>query len=67
MINSQFQKDALAYRREARDMTKAGYERVGEGGGLLWQLERGCRIGHKIVDVRIALRGTSVWCKIEKV
>jgi len=65
MIGTQFQKDVLAARRETRDMEKAGYERVGEGGGMLWQLYRGFRTRHRIVDVKIALDGKSVWCLIK--
>jgi hypothetical protein len=65
MINTIWQKEVLAHRRESRDMQKAGYELVGEGGGLLWQLYRGWRTRHRIVDVKIARDGRSLWCLIK--
>lgn len=55
----------LASRRQRRQLIAKGYEEVGEGGGLLWQLERGGRIGHRIVDAIIAVEGRSVYVKIE--
>lgn len=58
-------KGAFACRRDEREMLAAGYERVGEGGGKLWQLYRGCRIGHVITDVKIAKDGMSLWIKTE--
>lgn len=66
MIGTQFQKDVLAARREIRDMERAGYERLGEGGGKIWELVRGGRIGHEIIDVKIAYDKTSVWVKVER-
>lgn len=65
MINTQWQKDVLAARRETRDMTKAGYERVGEGNHIFGQLNRGGRWRQRIVDVKIALDGKSLWCIIK--
>ena len=60
---SELTKSALACRRDARDMEADGWERVGEGGGKLWELHRGGRVGHHIVDVRIAADGKSLWVK----
>lgn len=56
-------KRALHTRRETRDMLAAGWERVGAGGGRLWELDGGCRIGWIITDVRIAADGLSLWIK----
>lgn len=56
----------LAYRREERAMIRAGWERVGEGGGKLWELHRGCRWRERITDVRIAIDGKSLWVRIEE-
>jgi hypothetical protein len=55
----------LAYRREERDMQRDGWERVGEGGGRLWELTRGFRWNHEIKDVCIAADKRSLWVKIE--
>lgn len=65
MLESDFSKLARRVRTDNRDMPKHGWEKVGEGGGNLWELNRGCRIGHKIVDVRIAADGVSLWIKTE--
>lgn len=56
-------KSALAVRRETRDMKAAGWEYV-EGGGKLWELHRGWRYNHRIVDVKIAAGGKSLWVKV---
>ncbi len=56
----------LAQRRMHRDLViHKGWEVVGEGGGRLWELYRGGRCGHRIVDVRIAPCGTELFVKIE--
>ena len=55
----------LQYRREVRAMRKAGWEYVGEGGGSLWELVRGYRLGHQIVAAKVACDGLGVWVKIE--
>jgi hypothetical protein len=57
-------KRVLHYRRIVKEWRKEGYEQVGERGGNLWQLYRGARVGKKIVDVRIAPDGLSVFVKI---
>lgn len=43
----------LAYRRHAREMARAGWEYVGEGGGHLWQLVRGSRRGQRREELGI--------------
>jgi hypothetical protein len=63
MIHTALAKRALAVRRDHRDMPKAGWEYVGEGGGKLWELNRGYRIGHRIAEVKIAADGVGVWVK----
>lgn len=55
----------LAKRRQARDLLAKGYEEVGEGGGRLWELYRGYRTNHRIVDAVVAADGKSVFVKIE--
>lgn len=62
---SETTKRVLCARRQHRDLTARGYEEVGEGGGRLWELERGGRIGHRIVHAIIASHGRSVYVKIE--
>jgi hypothetical protein len=54
----------LLERRTRRTLLAHGFEEVGEGGGRLWELYRGARIGFKITDVRIAPEGRSVFVKI---
>ena len=60
-----FTRHALHERRERRKLLAAGYEEVGEGGGKLWELERGWRYGYRIVDVKIAPEGRSLFVLIE--
>lgn len=64
MIGSAWQKELLATRREQRAMLKAGWEWVGEGGGKLWELERGPRMGHRIVAAQIGRNGRGVWVQV---
>ncbi|EON13443.1 hypothetical protein [Pandoraea sp. SD6-2] len=66
MIVTDYTRHLLAYRKEERDMLRAGWESVGEGGGRLWELKRGWRWGHRITDVRIAVDCKSLWVKIEE-
>jgi hypothetical protein len=47
-------------------MTARGYEEVGEGGGRLWELRRGYRVGQRIVDAVVSPHGLSVFVKVEK-
>lgn len=62
---TEFTRDALAYRKEDRDMKRDGWERVGEGGGKLWELYRGFRWNHAITQCKISVDGKSVWIKTE--
>lgn len=64
MLNTEWQKRVIAGRRDIRDRERDGWEYVGEGGGKLWELNRGCRAGHKITEVAIAADGLGVWVKI---
>lgn len=61
---SELTKSALACRRETRDLKAAGWEPVGENGGNLWELHRGWRYNHRIVDVKISVDGKSLWVKV---
>lgn len=54
----------LKIARQRRELTALGYEQVGEGGGRLWELERGYRYDHEIVDAIVGADGRSVWVKI---
>lgn len=65
MIEKAWQKTALRIRRDKRDRERNGWEYVGEGGGRLWELCRGSRIGYKITDVAIAADGVGLWIKTE--
>lgn len=66
MLVNEFTRNALAYRKEEREMKRNGFERVGEGGGKLWELQRGGRYNHRITDVRISVDGKSLWIKTAK-
>lgn len=66
MIGTDWQKRVLALRRERRDMAKRGWEFVGEGGGKLWELARGSRIGHRVVAAQPSLDGLGVWVLIQE-
>lgn len=61
MIGTSWQKAVLAARRERRDMEKAGWEYLGEGGGKIWELVRGSRVGKRIVEAKVAIDGHGVW------
>jgi hypothetical protein len=56
-------KEVLRCRRERRRLLAEGYEEVGEGGGRLWELYRGRRVGYVITDVKIAPEGLSLFIK----
>ena len=49
---------------EHTKLSDDGWEEVGEGGGRLWELHRGYRTGHRIVDARITPDGMSMLVKI---
>lgn len=61
---TQITKDALSARRQRRELLAVGYEEVGEGGGRLWEIYRGGRVGHKIRDVVIGKHGMSIYVRI---
>lgn len=63
MLESQRSKEIIAVRRDIRDRHKQGYEYLGEGGGKIWELQRGRRWDHVITDAVIALDGKGVWVK----
>lgn len=54
----------LHYRRTVRRWLAEGFEEVGEGGGELWQIYRGYRVGQTIQEARVAPGGMSVFVKI---
>lgn len=58
-----FTRSALAVRRDKRDRLRDGWEYLGEGGGLLWELHRGWRYDHRIRAVAIAACGKALWIK----
>lgn len=62
---TEWSRGALRSRRFHRKMTALGYEEVGEGGGKLWEIRRGRRVGWRIVDAVVAPHGLSVYVKIE--
>lgn len=48
-------------------MEARGYEKIGEGGGKLWELYRGWRTDQRIVDAIVDPGGRAIWIKTEKV
>jgi hypothetical protein len=54
---------ADACREYAERMQADGWEFCDEGGGLLWQLHRGYRYDHVVVDVQIDPNGKAFWFK----
>jgi hypothetical protein len=56
-------KDALAYRREKRDLEALGYEQITctHGIGKLWELDRGGRKNWRIIDAIVGVDGKSVY------
>ena len=55
---------ALSSRRFAKEKRAAGWEEIGEGGGGLWELNRGWRWNQVITDCAIHPSGKSLWVKI---
>jgi hypothetical protein len=64
---TEFTRNALAIRRQMRDLHDKGYERIScaHGIGNLWELDRGYRYQCKIVDAVIGFDGKSVFVKVE--
>jgi len=52
-------------RRVVTHLVSDGYEEIGEGGGRLWEIYRGARVGQRITDAVVAPDGMSVYVKIE--
>lgn len=55
-----FTRRALAFRRQERTLTKAGYRRHETD----WEIIRGGRIGDRIVDAKISTDGLYVYTKL---
>jgi hypothetical protein len=53
-------KRVLQFRREERELTKAGYRRHETD----WEIHRGFRIGERIIDARISCDGRYVYTKL---
>jgi hypothetical protein len=62
---TQATRNLLAIRRQRRRLFAAGYEEITERGGNLWELHRGGRQDHRIVDVQIGVDGRSLFAKVE--
>lgn len=54
----------LHYRRTVKAWLAEGFEEVGESGGNLWQIYRGCRQGQIIHEARIAPDGMSLFIRV---
>jgi hypothetical protein len=63
MLESATSKRIIAVRRDIRNRKRDGYEYLGEGGGKIWELYRGCRYNHVITEAIIAVDGKGVWVK----
>ena len=61
---TEFTRDALAHRRERRDLEAAGWERMAEGGAPLWELYRGPRQRCRIAEARVGADGKTVWIRV---
>ena len=55
-----FTRRAIAIRREARDMERAGWRRIYEP---CWQIVRGGDRRH-IVDARVSVNGYQIWYRL---
>ena len=60
---TQFTREALAVRREYRDMPKDGWEFCREP---LWKIIRGERYRERIVEARPSVCGKHVWLKTDR-
>lgn len=65
---SQLTREALASRRQYRDLTKRGYELISckFGVGRLWELDRGYRLDWHLTDAVLGVDGKSVYVRAEK-
>lgn len=64
MMVTPLTRSVLAARRETRDLQRAGWEKVDDRGGRLWELDRGGRYMQVIKDVRISVTGKWLWVRI---
>ena len=62
MIVTDFTKEALAFRRQAKQLEVEGYRRHETD----WEILRGARCDEKIVDVKISVCGKYVYTKLGK-
>ncbi len=61
-------KHTLAFRKEEKAMISDGWESIDHGEhNRLWELDRGCRRGWEIVDVRKSVGPLRVWVKCKDV
>jgi hypothetical protein len=67
MLVTEHTREGLRLERFRRDMEARGYEKIGEGGGKLWELYRGWRTDQRIVDAIVDPGGRAIWIKTEKV
>lgn len=67
MLVTAFTRRVLKSRRQERKLLDKGFERVGDNGGKLWELNRGVRIGYRIKEVVIAEDEISLFVRIENV
>lgn len=63
MMVTPLTKEILRCRRERRRLASDGWQEVNENGGILWQLNRGTRLGHVITDVQIAPERRTIFIK----
>lgn len=56
-------RNGLQCRRHNNQMRKDGWEYIGEGGGDLWKIYRGDRIGWKIIAAQPSCDGMGIWVK----
>ena len=66
MLVSEFTRDALTYRKGARDLRAEGFIEVSENGDPLWKLKRGGWYDRRITDVRIGPDGQTLWIKVSE-
>jgi hypothetical protein len=66
MIRTPAAKAMLNRLRDIRDFKISGHVEVGENGENLWQLHRGGKTGHIIIDVKIGRDGKTLWIKTKE-
>jgi hypothetical protein len=64
MLVTDLTRSRLHFRRTVRRWRAEGFEEIGEGGGRLWEIYRGGRMGQRITAARVAPDGMSVYVKI---